>query len=139
MSATPRPAAAPPRARRAPLGDLLKVTLDHRASTPFDELYRASSDTTLGRVYEVRHHLEDDAWACQCVGAAYGHECRHIRRAKRLRAVQWWSARLAELTRDEQHAERERRLARVAAGLADDDDLACIDTIDLLLTEARAA
>lgn len=131
---------SPTARKREPVTVLVTVCLDRRASTPFHELYRATSDTTIGRVYEVRHDVARGTWTCQCVGASHGHVCRHQRRCKRLRAVQWYHALFLGLGPGALRDERARRLARVADGWADEDEFNALDALGLLLhDDTRAA
>jgi hypothetical protein len=127
--ATPPGATSRP---REPVEKLASVEYDRARSTPFDEVYRAKSDTTIGTVYAVCHHVETDRWSCECVGASYGRECRHVRRCKRLRKVQYFHALFLGWGPADLRAQRAVYEARVALGWATEDDWAGLDAIQLL-------
>lgn len=145
MSATPRPVAAPPRTRqtkREPVWKLLSVCLNRERSTPFHELYHAASDSRVGLTIDVRYDVGAKVWTCdpaQCPGFRhYGH-CHHCDRAARLRRVQFFAALWAGQPDSTLRRHRAVYQARIDSGMADQDDWAAADFLDLHFTEARAA
>jgi hypothetical protein len=124
--------ATPPRATsraREHVSKLASVEYDRAASTPWVEVYRAKSDTYVDRTYTVRHQPRDGAWSCNCPATV---ECRHVRRCKRLRKVQYFHAFFLGWGPGDLRAQRAVYEARVEQGWSTEDDLCGIDAIELL-------
>jgi len=128
--------AAPRKAAREPLEVLCTILFDRERSTQFNEVYRAASDSEVGRVYAVTFAVADARWSCDCPARV---SCKHIARSARLRRVRWWSALwagqpAAVLRRHRAHYEALER-----DGMADADALAAIDYLTIALSREGVA
>lgn len=129
---------------REPMYVLATVTYDRARSTAYDELWHARSDRNADLVYEVRRHVEDKSWTCQCPGWFYSdpdpakRHCKHVTRCKRRRALDWWLLMYLGWPRAELAAERDRLAARAAEGPLWRDDLDALDCLNWLLGERES-
>lgn len=131
--------AAPAARKREPTAvALATVTYDRDRSTPFHEVYHAQSDTS-DHTYKVVHDVQAGRWDCEedhCLGFRHRRICRHIRRAQRLRRVQWWRARFLGYGPRDLLGLREVYRARDAELGLTEEERTALDVIGLLLDEA---
>lgn len=137
MTAT---ATRPP--KRESIAVLATVLQDKEASTPFNELWWARSDSRVNLMLAVRYDVAAKVWTCDeehCPGFRHHRHCHHCDRCARMRRINFYSA----LWAGQPPAVLRRHLAhyqeRVASSNADDDDWAACDFLEMRLENQRAA
>lgn len=115
--------------------DLVTVAYDRRKSTRLTQVYRATSDTHIGRTYTVRHDLRGDTWRCECAGA-YHPDCKHRRRARTLALARWWEALLDGYTVPQLRGVADDKRGLLRVGLDVEESAAALIAVEALLLAA---